>query len=276
MKIFRTITYFVIGFFSVPIVTPMFFQGTVVKKRVETIAQYPSRWMQMLTRDCPVFNEKHICDWVLPGTHNAATGYMTEDNVLFYGLDLDSLTPDYAKNQGLTITQQLHSGVRYFDMRTYFHNPGTPTADLYVSLLGYQPGIYCAHEYAVFNYPMASCLQEVANFVANRQELVILNFSNFFAEPTAENHEKLAELFQKIFATSLILPNGTNPTTVPFAGLITQGRVIIFYDDAPRNASTKLQALTYSDSLVVSRWHGTNKKGQGVLCQSCLKLSDII
>ncbi len=270
MSIYRVnfvITSLVI-FLSVSSITPMTFQEVDIESDVKAITFDPSRWMQILRSIYPVFNAKPISDWTFMGTHNAVTGYMTDDNALFYGLPLGSFIPECGKNQGLSLGKQLELGVRYFDMRQYFQNPNNPTYELYASLLGYEFGTYCCHEYAVFNHKMADCLHEVASFVKDRAELVILKFANFFDKVTKNDHKRFAAMFEEILGPYLIRPDKTNPNMVPFAELIQKGRIIIFYEDQLRFEVPELLAITHSDKLVVSHWHGRKKDGGQILCQS--------
>lgn len=276
MSVYR-INFFIIStvlFFFVPSITPRTESESEIGCKVKQITADPSCWMQTLRSICPVFNEKPISEWTLMGTHNAVTGYMTDYNVLFYGFNLGSLIPDYGKNQGLSICKQLDLGVRYFDMRQYFQNPNNPLDKLYAPLLGDEFGIYCCHEYAVFNYRMADCLRAIASFVKDSEELVILKFSNFFDKVTPNDHKKLAAMFETILGPYLIRPDGTNPTMVPFGELIQKGRIIIFYEDQLRSEAPELLKITHSDSLVVSHWHGRNKDGGQVLCQSWTEIEN--
>lgn len=167
------------------------------------------RWMESVSAK---IKNTPLCMLPVPGSHDAGA----------YGT-----INKRSKAQGMSITQQLTAGFRYFDFRVMVNNGvyyavhgGDTTDNNYTAVKGARSGLKNKR----------FILDDIANFLATRPgELVILNFSHFSAHGSqdfnADDKKNFGKLLKDHFGTKLV-PRFKKPT-VTYGACIAAGQQVV-------------------------------------------------
>lgn len=129
-------------------------------------AQDLSKWMQ---ENWDILSSKSLQQIVIPGSHDAGMSYV--NNCTSFANTCNTRT------QTLPIGEQLQNGFRYFDLRPNFYNPTVGDNEWY---LGHYSEIENVLGEGCNGEPLAAVLGEVAGFLKNNPEIVILDFSHYY------------------------------------------------------------------------------------------------
>ena len=145
----------------------------------------PKKWMEEYGTKHQL-GKKRLCDVGIPGTHDSGTykfnkkygaspesGLTKVEDILDHGKLLGKVTDFVLQNiferlcqcQDLSIKEQLHQGIRYFDLRVAYHSKSQNYMTCH--------GVYCVN--------IKEILQEIKDFITeNTKEIIILEFKKLF------------------------------------------------------------------------------------------------
>ncbi|VDN60242.1 unnamed protein product [Dracunculus medinensis] len=169
--------------------------------------------------------EKPLITLAIPGSHHSASCYLKEENeitadqpwcvrVLNSNEIIRKAVYNWSKDQKLTITEQLETGVRYLDLNiAYFRDS--------ITIIH---GLTCCEARDLF--------KEILDFInIHPKEVLIIDINRFY-DFNEEHHEKLFNLLDTMFGDKLI----HQPSTVRSILSCSlnkiwngNGRVIVFY-----------------------------------------------
>lgn len=149
----------------------------------------------------------------------------------FFKIIVNPIVCRWSKTQGINISEQLHLGIRYLDLRLVCKNGE----------------FYLAHGlYGGLLYPY---LSEINNFLNNnRGEVVILDFQHFY-EFTAEDHEKLMSNLRSILGDKMCLRQDVGNVSLNY--LTGIGRQIL---TVYRNEAAKANAELWPSGILPTPW----------------------
>lgn len=161
---------------------------------------------------------------IIPGTHNSATGYMSEGNKLAKGQSIshclnifhcliNNTIYNWSKTQDLTIRKQLNIGVRFLDLRVVYNDEEKTHYTVH--------GLYCA--------PLDVVLDDIYDFISlHESEIVLIHISDL--RYMNNTHEDLIKKLYDKFKNNYI-SNFTSPSSTFSQLWHRRKQVIIFYDD---------------------------------------------
>jgi len=172
---------------------------------------------------------------IIPGTRDSGTADITENTYFSYNGQtplplwlqvianivphsiLRGITADWSKTQPYSITQQLNSGIRYFDFQVCHENlPGRAT-DFYL----------CN---SLISGPLADAVDNIVMFVsAHPSELVMINISHVYGVENTLQETALVSLLNALLF-NVDVPNTLTPNGTMGALRQTNRHVIIFMD----------------------------------------------
>ncbi|ARP90346.1 hypothetical protein CAL14_08625 [Bordetella genomosp. 9] len=152
------------------------------------------------------YKNTRLRDLMIPGTHDSAT----------YGINpYSQLAPDATKEireafpffpevvvywaiaQDLNITQQLHAGIRYFDLRVAWRDDDDQ--------------LWICH--SLYSVKVSEVLDAVADFIyAYPNEIIFLDFNHFYAM-SREQHDNLARMIREKLGGRLVPSSAGNDVT---------------------------------------------------------------
>lgn len=186
---------------------------------------YRSRWMQDIW---DAIAHRPLNRIALPGTHDSGTYSLTRDSELSpdapsFSYQTRSLaetrarTLDWARTQNLSLTQQLHAGVRYLDLRV-MDRDGDPKH------------LHIVH--AMYGSRVETMFDQVETFLReNLKEIVILRLGmNTRESLTSTGKLHLINTLLRPRFADLLVPRSMGPTVTPDALLQAGKRLIVLVD----------------------------------------------
>ncbi|EDV23804.1 PI-PLC X domain-containing protein 3 [Trichoplax sp. H2] len=190
----------------------MIYDFTEKKFVIKEVTKYYTRsnWMTDLKDS---IGNVRIKDLTIPGTHNSACYNMTVPLA-------DALT----QSQSETFEQQLFDGIRYFDLHVEYYGK-------------YEDKFWFTHHEWSTEVSVSHFLNLIKNFITNNQEIVMLDFNQFYYFNHPSAHDELIELIIKHLGDDMALVSYSQDVTV---GKLWEEnkRVIVAYDG-------KLQSENY-------------------------------
>ncbi|MFC7439603.1 phosphatidylinositol-specific phospholipase C domain-containing protein [Laceyella putida] len=195
-------------------------------------------WMEQVSGSDPNFGDRGLNQIILPGTHDSGTATFDDPNDPkdpgpdFWNLAnplisasaqaAKGITIKWSQTQQSAVKDQLHKGVRYFDLRVAPNvwNKGWNEVNVQETNLRTLHGLY--------GEPVENILYDTKRFLdTHPKEVVILDFQHFH-EMTENGYLHLNRRIQDIFGSMLIPPSyGAN---VPLHRLWKENkRVIVLY-----------------------------------------------
>ncbi len=233
-------------------------QGRRFLLLITLFVAYSNAWAsyeQWMTELKPKLWNKPLTQILIPGTHNSAShrinrkkDYADEDSLpnwiryireKYPLLPIKAIYAGWAKNQRLTIYQQLAFGIRYIDIRLCYNSKRNIIESCH--------GMYSAS--------LKSILNDV-NLFSKRypDELIILHFQHFYQFKEVQ-HKLVTQQLNTLFQTRLV-PNTYNATTT--AGELWQSphRIITIYNHSTKD---KPSSNLWASHQITSLWPHTSK-----------------
>lgn len=193
------------------------------------------KWMEGLPQ--MVKDNTELKDLVIPGSHDSATfdldpiGGKADDFSSYMEIPYDKIQK-WFKTQNLSFTEQLKSGIRYFDLRIIKHRE---TGEIH-----FVHGLYSRS--IVTDY-----LKDIRNFLdKNQKEIVILDFNHIY-DMDNDDHNILCTEIETIFSgimlnTRKCAESDLSPSKMTLSKLgEMNGRVLVFYGNS--RACTKTEHI---------------------------------
>ncbi|XP_025090808.1 uncharacterized protein LOC112562046 isoform X2 [Pomacea canaliculata] len=186
----------------------------------------------------------------LAGSHNAGSGFDGG-----FGLFFDC----WARNQGLSVLQQLRHGIRFLDVDTSWQHCG---------LLGTFHSFFCGG-------PVCRMLKQVKQFLQeNRQEIVAINFNHEMQDMDRVMPALLRQVTSQlgVYVNTGYRDGGTWPTLGQ--AVLSNKRLFVFIDKRvtqfPEYATAK---WIHSEDLLKSTWRSDTAVSEGD-CTGVLRAAD--
>jgi hypothetical protein len=221
-------------------------QNNDIASRRGFVVADPARWMEAIA---PHLQRKTLRDVVLPGTHDSGTSSMTSDS----NVAPDAKNPipylpralvvKFARAQGMSIRDQLSSGVRYFDLRPAPEGEGRELKFVH----------------ALYGDLALPAVDAISDFLTSHpKEIVVLDFQHFFAMTDAD-HDRLAAHLALKLGPFMVAPGDPRGTTI--ANLWERGRrAVVIYtpEDGGGRILQKFSSIWNRDTWIHSPWADTD------------------
>ena len=187
---------------------------------------FGASWMQWLGDNASGWTELRLRDIALPGTHDAASGYLERSgsNIRIDGsrsgndlvVNFPELASGWAKTQENSLIEQLHAGVRFFDLRMVLNIGGGATFH---------------HGDVHWDTEAMPVFEEFRDFLlTHSREVVVFSMTHFVGGANTEvGHRRFAEKLYSIFGDLLIPASMNAPGRTMEEILSTKGRLVVFY-----------------------------------------------
>jgi 1-phosphatidylinositol phosphodiesterase len=193
-----------------------------------------SNWMALIDANTS------LADLTLPGTHNSAaydlSTHFNENDPQYnyiqeatFGIDLPNkliakFACRFALTQSLSISEQLRSGIRYFDLRVDYDEETSTFRAFHL----------------LFGLPIQEILKEIRDFIrTNPSEILVIEMRELLSPSvTAEKKQELAQTILEAFGSNLFPVTSVLPTIGEMQAAGTT--VIVAVQDGEINASSEM------------------------------------
>lgn len=203
------------------------FQG---KDCDEINENFGASWMGWMAEHVKGWTSLRLQDIAMPGAHDSASGYLNHDgsNVTLFDVEggnviLESLpeaVAGWAKTQSGGLIEQLHAGLRFFDLRMVLNEDAGP---------GFHHGDVYWDTQALPEF------EGIRDFLdENPDEILIFYMIHFAgAANNVDGHTRLVDSLNDIFGDRLIPSLLNAPERTVAEILETPGRIMVLYEGNP-------------------------------------------
>lgn len=184
------------------------------------------------------------------GSVSPDTTQQMKDAAKCLGWCVNRIIYNWASVQTLDVTEQLSSGIRYFDIRVATKSDASDQ-------------FFCVH--SLYGLSVDECLESVATYLGleeHRREIVILDFNHFY-EVSDDAHELLFKKIRESFGSKLCPFNPNDDVSLKF--MWDKGyQLIVFYnpEQGDRESNVTIPDFLWPADHIQSPWPNTVDIGQ--------------
>lgn len=244
------------------------FTKNKLKTIAKIIAENPRKWMEMLNNACPKWNTLRLNQIIIPGVHDAGTGYMNITSYYINGYEflskiIKKMIHSITQTQKYGLYDMLCNGARALDCRPFFNS---------------NQEIVYNHGPVVINFSFKQSLLEIKKFIdENPNEIIIMDIGHFESNMTLT--QQSFKHLGKIISDTLekyIFKFSDNIIELPLNKLIGRKNIIIFFDTNSRTQVNWLKKYTYPESSYNNYYESLQYNNNNIVKKLAKSWNDLI